>query len=226
MTTTLLAYTLIRSRRKTVALIVQGSGSLVVRAPLRLARRTIDQFVASKAEWIDKHRQAVKAHPEAPPAHRYAASELFWFLGQRYPLEIVPSTAAPLLELKDGKFRLAARAVPRAAAVFETWYRRQARLVLSERVALRAAFHMLTVSGLRISSARTRWGSCSSRGSLSFTWRLVLAPMEVVDYVIVHELAHLQVHNHSPAFWKEVASLMPDYAPRKQWLKLNGRILI
>jgi len=226
MTTTLLAYTLIRSRRKTVALIVQGSGSLVVRAPLRLARRTIDQFVASKAEWIDKHRQAVKAHPEAPPAHRYAASELFWFLGQRYPLEIVPSTAAPLLELKDGKFRLAARGTARAAAVFETWYKRQARLVLSEQVALRAAFHMLTVSGVRISSARTRWGSCSSRGSLSFTWRLALAPVEVVDYVVAHELAHLQVRNHSPAFWQEVSRLLPDYAPRKQWLKANGRLLI
>jgi predicted metal-dependent hydrolase len=79
---------------------------------------------------------------------------------------------------------------------------------------------------VRISSARTRWGSCSSRGSLSFTWRLVMAPVEVVDYVIVHELAHLRVHNHSPEFWKEVARLMPDYAQRKQWLKDNGRLLI
>jgi predicted metal-dependent hydrolase len=101
-----LTYTLIRSRRKTVALIVQGDGSLVVRAPLRLARKSIDQFVASKADWIDKHRQAVKAHPAAAPAHVYAAGEQFWFLGQRYPLEIVSATAARLLELKDGKFRL------------------------------------------------------------------------------------------------------------------------
>jgi predicted metal-dependent hydrolase len=109
--------------------------------------------------------------------------------------------------------------------VFEAWYKQQARQALTERVALRAAFHMLTVSGVRISSARTRWGSCSSRGSLSFTWRLVLAPLEVIDYVIVHELAHLRVRNHSPEFWKEVGRMMPDYAQRKQWLKDNGRML-
>jgi predicted metal-dependent hydrolase len=222
MTETPLAYTLIRSRRKTVALIVQGDGSLVVRAPLRLARKAIDQFVASKAEWIEKHRQAVKVRPAAAPGHAYTAGEQFWFLGQRCPLEIVTAAKAPLLEFKDGKFRLAARAVPRAAQVFEAWYRQQARDVLAERVALRAAFHMLTVSGVRISSARTRWGSCSSRGSLSFTWRLVLAPLEVVDYVVVHELAHLRVHNHSPAFWKEVGTMMPDYAARKRWKKIMG----
>jgi predicted metal-dependent hydrolase len=225
MTITPLVYTLIRSKRKTVALIVQGDGSLVVRAPLRLSRKAIDEFVASKVEWVDKHRQAVKAHTAAAPAHAYAAGEQFWFLGQRYSLVIV-TAASPLLNFKNGNFRLAARAAPKAAQVFEAWYKQQARRVLTERVALRAAFHMLTVSRVRISSARTRWGSCSSRGSLSFTWRLVMAPVEVVDYVIVHELAHLRVHNHSPEFWKEVARLMPDYAQRKQWLKDNGRLLI
>jgi predicted metal-dependent hydrolase len=235
--------TLVRSKRKTLALIVQGDGSLLVRAPLRLGRARIDQFVAGKADWISKHRQAAVARPAAPAAHHYSAGEQFWFLGQRYPLEIVPEAHAearstaraerPLLELKGGKFRLAQRAVPQAAEVFTAWYKQQARLVLAERVQQVAACpaspggarHGLSFQGMHISSARTRWGSCSSRGSLSFTWRLVLAPLEVVDYVVAHELAHLRVRNHSPAFWQEVSALLPDYAPRKQWLKANGHLL-
>jgi len=79
---------------------------------------------------------------------------------------------------------------------------------------------------IRISSARTRWGSCSSRGTLSFTYRLVMAPPDVVDYVVLHELVHTQIHNHSKTFWNKVAKLMPDYKPRLAWLKKNGKYLM
>jgi predicted metal-dependent hydrolase len=79
--------------------------------------------------------------------------------------------------------------------------------------------------GIRISSARTRWGSCSSRGGLNFTWRLIQAPLPIIDYVVVHELAHLKVPNHSKAFWELVKNLLPDFAERRAWLKAHGRQL-
>jgi predicted metal-dependent hydrolase len=78
---------------------------------------------------------------------------------------------------------------------------------------------------IRISSARTRWGSCSTTGNLSFTWRLVLAPLEVIDYVVIHELVHTTIKNHSPAFWHRVAEIMPGYKQQVTWLKRNGRFL-
>jgi predicted metal-dependent hydrolase len=92
-------------------------------------------------------------------------------------------------------------------------------------VALYAAQHGFQPGRIRITSARTRWGSCSSKGTLSFTWRLVMAPLEVVDYVVIHELAHLRVKNHSQVFWDSVAALMPDYKRHVTWLKKNGRFL-
>jgi len=108
---------------------------------------------------------------------------------------------------------------------FEQWYKAQALKVLSERVRYYAAKHGFQPGRIRISSARTRWGSCSSKGTLSFTWRLVMAPLEVIDYVVIHELVHLKVKNHSKTFWGSVAALMPDYKKYVAWLKKNGSFL-
>jgi predicted metal-dependent hydrolase len=132
------------------------------------------------------------------------------------------------LELEGGKFRLAGAAsldVLAGEKLFTAWYKQQARWVLAKRVEWFASRCKFTYTQVRISSAHTRWGSCSSRGTLSFTWRLVMAPLEVVDYVVVHELAHLRVKNHSPAFWKEVEAILPDYKARQKWLKTNGKLL-
>ncbi len=88
-----------------------------------------------------------------------------------------------------------------------------------------AAQHGFEYQRIRITSARTRWGSCSSRGTLSFTWRLVMASEDVIDYVIVHELVHLRIHNHSREFWTQVGLLMPDYKEKRLWLKKNASVL-
>jgi predicted metal-dependent hydrolase len=92
-------------------------------------------------------------------------------------------------------------------------------------VELLAETHGFKYQRIRISSARTRWGSCSSQGSLSFTYRLVMAPLEVVDYVAAHELVHTQIRNHSKTFWRRVGQVMPDYKARQVWLRKNGQAL-
>ena len=102
------------------------------------------------------------------------------------------------------------------------WYKAQARSLLSGRVDFFAGRHAIRVGKVRISSARTRWGSCSARGTLSFTWRLVMAPPEVIDYVVVHEMCHLKEMNHSGAFWARVEAILPDYKARRKWLKDHG----
>jgi predicted metal-dependent hydrolase len=215
---------LVRSRRKTVALILERDGRLTVRAPLHLSAPRIQEFVESRTDWIAKNRARLQAAPLAP-AKSYADGEIFVYLGQAYPLIVVPFQH-PALTFDGASFRLAKSALPKAAELFERWYKQQARLFLTGRVLALATKHAFRYQKIRISSARTRWGSCSSRGTLSFTYRLVMAPPDVVDYVVMHELVHTQIHNHSKTFWNKVGELMPDYKPRLAWLKKNGKFLM
>jgi predicted metal-dependent hydrolase len=214
---------LIHSRRKTIALIVQRDGSLTVRAPLRMSNTHIQEFVQNHAEWIREKKAQAKSFPPPPEMH-YVDGELFLYLGKQYPLTIV-AHQRPALTLSGDRFHLANSNRPKARQAFIRWYKTQALKVVSERVAFHAKQNQFTYRKIRISSARTRWGSCSSNGTLSFTWRLVLAPPEVINYVVVHELTHTQIKNHSPNFWHRVAEIMPDFKRYVSWLKKNGRFL-
>jgi len=215
---------LVRSRRKTIALIVELDGSLTVRAPLKAPKRQILALVQEKADWIRaKQALANEKYPEQP-VHRFEPGESFLFLGKSYPLEWV-ERSRPALALEDGRFLLARSAHPKAAQAFRNWYRNQARRVLAERADHYAGKWGLQYGRIRISSARTRWGSCSGRGTLSFPWRLVMAPLQVVDYVVVHELAHLEFRNHSKDFWARIAEWMPNYREKIQWLEDNGHLM-
>jgi hypothetical protein len=200
-------------------LIVKPDGSLVVRAPLHTPDLVIRLFVESKARWINTHRVAAVVHPAARGG-QYADGQEFWYLGRQYPLKIDPSATVPLAHRHT--FILSQKALPRARAAFTRWYRAQALRVITERVQLLAARHGLTYHSIKITSAQTRWGSCSAKNTLNFPWRLVMAPLEVIDYVVVHELAHTREKNHGRGFWTLVKSMMPDYEVRKQWLKENG----
>ncbi|GAB4494092.1 MAG: SprT family zinc-dependent metalloprotease [Anaerolineales bacterium] len=213
---------LIRSKRKTIAILVQRDGKVIVRAPLKASERQIRQFVESKTRWILEKKAQAQQQP-SQTARQFTAGERFPYLGQEYALSVVSSAKTGLRF--EGGFSLNQNSQAEAALLFEKWYKAAARKVLTERVRFYAHKFGLKYQKIRISSARTRWGSCSSRGTLSFTWRLVMAPLDVVDYVVIHELAHLREQNHSAAFWAEVAKMMPDYKTRRDWLKKNGRFL-
>jgi predicted metal-dependent hydrolase len=109
--------------------------------------------------------------------------------------------------------------------VFTQWYKEQAYEVIEKRVNVFSYQYGFSPRQVKISSARTRWGSCSPNGTLNFSWRLVMAPLEVIDYVVVHELAHLHVKDHSSRFWQEVEKIMPDYKDRRKWLRIHGEKL-
>jgi len=215
---------LVRTRRKTVAIVVERDGSLTVRAPLRMAEAHIQTFVESHESWIEKHQARIRATPPVP-SKNYSAGGTFLYLGQSYPLSLV-ARQRPALSFDGSSFRLAKAALPKAEQAFTRWYKEQAALLLSERALSIAGINGFTYQKIRISSARTRWGSCSSHGTLSFTFRLVMAPLEVVDYVVLHELVHTHIHNHSKTFWNRLGELMPDYKRRLTWLKKNGKFLI
>jgi predicted metal-dependent hydrolase len=214
---------IIFTRRKTIALIVQPSGRLIVRAPLRTSQKEIRLLVDKNAEWIRNKQELVKSTYTPVVPKRFLTGENFYFLGNPYPLEIV--NAGPPALTFDSKFYLSKTALPNARIVFERWYRKQALDTLTHRVQHFASLHGFRYTQVKISAARTRWGSCSARGNLSFTWRLVMAPLPVIDYVVVHELVHLKVRNHSRLFWDQVEKLLPDYKDRRSWLKEHGSSL-
>jgi predicted metal-dependent hydrolase len=210
---------LIRSKRKTLAILVKHDGSVIVRAPMKTPEKAIWEFVEQHRAWIEKKKTEVLSADVVLPK-QYEPGETFLFLGESYPLDIVKHQRQPLVF--DGTFKLSEAASARAEKVFEHWYRQQARRIIQERAEFYAKQYGFQYQGIKITSARTRWGSCSRNGSLNFSWRLIMAPLEQVDYVVVHELAHTVHHNHSKRFWKKVETVLPDYKERQKWLKKHG----
>jgi len=215
---------IIRTNRKTIAIVVRADGRVIVRAPLRTADAHISAFVAEKQSWIESKLAQVLLNQKRARPRLFTTGESLPYLGRLVPLDLVDK-ARPALRYTGEKFLLAGPAQNHALRLFTNWYQDQARLIFEERVHLYAQSFQLSYTRLRITSARTRWGSCSTRGTLSFSWRLVMAPMAVIDYVVIHELAHLLEHNHSKRFWSRVAAMMPDYQQHLAWLKSNGSTL-
>lgn len=212
----------IHSKRKTIAIIVKKDGSVIVRAPLRATRAQIMQFINQKAAWIEKSQSEVLARLQSAPGHQYLDGETFYYLGKPYALRVVDHASLALA--LNGDFTLARKAQPRAKQAFARWYRQQAATILADRTAAFATRFGLSFKQVKITTARTRWGSYSSTGTISYSYRLIMAPLEIVDYVIVHELAHIRHRNHSQAYWKQVSAFMPDYRQRAAWLKANGHL--
>jgi predicted metal-dependent hydrolase len=214
---------IVRSKRKTIALIVKPDGSLIVRAPLRTPDGIIQEFIQRNTGWVTR-KQAEALAALSPAPRQYVAGELFLYLGNPYPLFIAQGQQSPLLF--DESFKLADAAQSKASLMFERWYRTQAKMIINERVDVYARQYNFQYKRIGITSARTRWGSCSANGSLNFSWRLMMAPIEAIDYVIIHELVHTVVHNHSRQFWDKVARIMPDYQERRKWLRTHAQELM
>lgn len=214
---------LVRTNRKTIAIIVRPDGLLEIRAPKRAALAQIHAFVASKADWIEKYQGQARDRVQHIPARRFVDGEPVLYLGKAYPLRLDRSVRAP--RLTAGCLLFPPLPAAQAEAALIHWYQRAARTVFTQRTPLAAQRTGLNYSTIRINSAVTRWGSCGSHDSLNFTYRLVMAPLERLDYVILHELAHTRERNHGPDFWNLVAGFDPDYRTSINWLSRNGRLL-
>ena len=170
----MIEYELVRSKRKTLAVQVTREGRVIIRAPLRLAKYRIEQFVTEHADWIAR-------------------------------------------ALADQQFRREAHPEPDAEKQAELI--RRAKAELPSKVRYYANLMGLHPTGLKITSAKTRFGSCSGKNSICFSWRLMDYPEPAIDYVVVHELAHIAHHNHGPQFWALVERYMPDYRQRRAMLR-------
>jgi len=213
---------IVRSRRRTIALVITPDARLIVRAPLRVPAAMIDEMIREKSGWIRKKMAEIQQRPPAV-VHRYEEGEIFFFLGRSYPLHFT-GDGTGTIERTD-QLRVCDTLRPVVRQRLKAWYREEAWKEIHSRCLWFSMRTGYAPSSIRISDARERWGSCTHKGGLNFSWRLIQAPLEIVDYVIVHELVHIRQHDHSKKFWAKVQEIMPDYERRRKWLRENERLL-
>ena len=213
-------YHLRRSRRRTIGLTIDQRG-LRVGAPLQARLSDIEQLIHQHGQWVLDKLAAwhERTTPEKPVLTN---NTVIFALGQPLTVTITPGSRQRWL-FGEGKLHLFVPPAIAAGIVLEKALRDKARAVFSERLAHYAPRLGVAPPPLRLSSARTRWGSCSHHGGISLNWRLVFMPLAVVDYVVAHELAHLREMNHSPRFWSVVEQLCPDWRARRLELRQLGR---
>jgi predicted metal-dependent hydrolase len=201
---------------------VTPEATLLVKAPYHVPLGYIEGLVRKKSSWVRRKIAEVSARPRSA-VKRFVEGEEFLYLGMPYPLKVKDAISGGV-EL-GGELFISRDALPDAPRAIETWYRRQALKVLTERCGHYAPRIGRPPAAIRVTGASRRWGSCGPRGTVNFSWRIIMAPSAVVDYLVVHELSHLVVHDHSRAFWDTVRTHMPDYRQHEEWLKRNEGLL-
>jgi len=230
----IIEYTLIKSKRKTVGIKITDRGEVVVSAPLRASEKVIEEIVLKKARWIVEKLKLVNEKRKNVERREFIDGATIPLLGDEYPL-IVEEALIKGSSLKfDGKVfnvrvNKALTNEERQQFIKEVliiWMRKKAKEIFEERTRYYANRLELNFNKITIKEQKTLWGSCSSKNNINFNWRLVLAPIEVLDYVVVHELCHLKHRNHSKEYWGFVKEAMADYEEKRQWLKINGGTLV
>lgn len=216
-----------RKRRKTASIHVERDGTVSVIVPDTLTAKEIERLIETKRRWIYRQLAEWQDLNATRVKREFVNGEGLLYLGRSYRLKIVQGQEKPLL-LKDGYFSLkkADQVNGNAEAAFREFYREKGLSRIPDRVdTYRARIGVRSVA-VRVMDLKNRWASCSPRkDALNFHWKCMMAPLTVLDYIIVHELVHLVHHNHTPKFWAEVEKLIPDYVERKGWLRVNGAAL-
>lgn len=211
---------IVRTRRRTIALVIDSDGELIVRAPFYASDHDILRFVQEKQGWIEQKAKEMKLKKQERPDLLLQDGEKIPYLGR----ECMIFRGMTKKICFDGKAFLLPESGD-ANTKLVTWYKRRAALILKERVETIAKDMRVVPEGVKITSARTRWGSCSGTNHLNFSWRLIMCPPEVIDYVVVHELCHIMHKNHSRNFWESVEKVDVHYREHEQWLKENSRLM-
>jgi hypothetical protein len=222
-------YEVVRSRRKTADIVIERDGSVVVRAPEWIGEEAVEGIVESKHYWIFKSLAEWRDLNATRVLREYKSGEGFLYLGRAYRLLLVADQEEPLL-LRNGRFTLRRDLVERgeigsAKAAFEAYYVARGRKRIGERVRYFAPKVGVAPQGIEVRELGNRWASCSPAGRLAFHWKCMMAPLTIIDYVVVHELCHLHHRDHNAAFWDEVDKVMPEYRERKAWLRVHGASL-
>lgn len=210
-----------KSRRKTVSIFIERDGSVSARVPEKLSDDEIKEVLKSKEYQIFKNLAEWEQLNEKRTNREYVNGQSFLYLGRNYRLNI-SEEASSKLTLKNGYFQLHKTKQSKAKELFVEFYKEK----LYEKIMpiIDRYKNQLGVSPneVKIMELQNRWASCTNKGNVNFHWKCAMAPIDVLSYIVVHELSHLIHPNHTPAFWNEVDKVYPNYDRQVQWLRENG----
>lgn len=211
------------ARRRHLELVIDRGGELVLASPESLDTQTMAAFVREKKLWLYTKLAEKASRLQPPQGKQFVSGEGFPYLGRSYRLQLVKGSDQLVpLKLENGRFKLHSPLAGQGREIFIRWYAHHARPWIKKRSRLWTPRFDVQPKGMEIRDLGYRWGSCGKTGIVNFHWAVILLPPGIVDYVIVHELAHLIEPNHTPAFWQQVSRVLPDYEQRKIWLAEKG----
>lgn len=211
------------ARGKTARIIVGPRRPLEVIVPRGTADAEVDDFLEEKRSWVERKVAAAREIAARPPRLGLDRPVSVWLAGEEVAVERSNGRRS-IATLSDGRVVVAGPS-DEAAGALERWYRREARQRVEEVAAREAERLGLEYRSIGIRDPRTRWGSCSRKGNLSFSWRLAVAPPDVLEYVVVHELCHLREPSHQKPFWRLLGAVKPGWQEQARWLRENGQEL-
>ncbi|MGQ9856668.1 MAG: M48 family metallopeptidase [Fervidobacterium sp.] len=219
MSTPSFEYKIVHKNTRKISIYVDYNGTLKISVPKSMTEKELEQFLKRKESEIKKLVESFSAQKSA-----FTSKNAILYLGEERKIIINGDSTVPLRYV-NGTFFLNPRYVDDANKLAIWWLRKQAEEYLPKKVNEISEIMSVRYKKVTIRDTKTRWGSCSTKGTISLNWRLIMAPIGVVEYVIVHELAHIVHPNHSPQFWGFVGKFVPDYRLFRNWLKNNGKNL-
>ena len=224
--TTNIAFDVIFKNRKTMEIAVEPPNSITVTAPIGTKEEEILKKVESKGIWIIQKIYSFKHMQYRHIEREFVNGESFMYLGRNYSLQIEVDLTVKKSEVKlyRGKFivKSSDKYEENIRKAIELWYRNKSEQIIGDRIKYYSRFFNEMPTAIKIKEQKKRWGSCTSKNELLFNWRCIMAKSNALDYIVVHEMCHMYHKNHSKEFWGLVASVLPDYEIRKEWLKNYG----
>lgn len=219
-----LEYRVVKSKRKSAAIQIEGNGTIVVRVPSDMRVSDIKALVSDKGQWIEKSLESLKNKESCGLPASFHDGDRILYRGQNYHIQVVEDRNLPNTDISidstDGTITVrtydGGTAVVRGALL--GWYYHGAQQEIKKSLEFYSHYFSEQISVIHIRDQKTIWGSCSSKGNLNFNWKLILLPPELLDYVVVHELCHLKEMNHSKRFWNQVETILPDYRIKRKQL--------
>jgi len=222
-------YNVIYSKRKTLEISIKAPDIITVRAPIYLSEEQVEKSVRNKSKWIMEKLEILSKVDITPIKKEYVEGEEFMYRGENYLLRTVidEKLKKPEVKLYEDKLIIT---MPRQDKqtikdAIWSWYKQEAKMTIADRVEYYSRYFNLKPNNIKIKAQKARWGSCTYKNDLAFNYKLIMAPPHVLDYVVVHEMCHMEHKDHSKNFWNRVSSIMPDYKDRRKWLKENGFII-
>ncbi len=216
-------YSVIYSDRKTISIIVERDRSVLVRAPLNTNTERIEREIQKRKRLIQKKIEHNQKYPFEKQVKEFVSGESLMYLGKNYKLYVVDEPVEGVVF--DNKFYISKEKQKNANKLFKEWYIKAANEMILPKAKMIARQIGVKYNNINILDIKYRWGSCTPKDNIHLNWRLIKAPVNVIEYIIVHELTHLLEANHTPEFWNRVAAQLPSYDKAKSWLKENGHEL-